>query len=85
MPRIRRSSTARSIGARSDYDASLNGGEDDDANSTTASVFPDDPERTRQRTEADSHMHQYISEQLNRYKVDKSTAEPDESELETKA
>lgn len=68
MRRIRRSSTARSIGARSDFDTSVNG-HDDDARSTTGSVFPhDDPEKAREKEEADSHMHQYISDQLNRFK-----------------
>lgn len=70
MPRIRRSSTARSIGARSDFDGSLDGDEhDDDVRSTTASVFPVDSERAKEREEADSHMHQYVSNQLERYKT----------------
>lgn len=41
---------------------------DDDAKSTTGSVFHDDPEKSREKEEADSHMHRYISDQLNRYK-----------------
>lgn len=82
MPRVRRSSTARSIGARSDFDT--NGVDDEDARSTAASVFPDDPERARQKTEADSHMHHYISEQLNRYRVDNSGGNYDEEDLETR-
>jgi|SRR5688572_30464060 hypothetical protein len=73
MPRIRRSSTARSIGARSDFDASVNG-HDDDAHSTTASVFPDGPERTKEKEEADTHMHQYVSDQLERYKSDQHSS-----------
>ncbi|CAH0001606.1 unnamed protein product [Clonostachys byssicola] len=84
--RIRRSSTSRSIGARSDF--SLNGvdvdDDDGDAHSTTASVFPDDPERARQRSEADSHMHQYISDQLERYRIDQTSNEY-EQDLETDA
>lgn len=67
MPQIRRSSTARSIGARSDFDASVNGN-DDDARSTTTSIFPDDSERLKEREEADEHMHHYVSEQLERYR-----------------
>lgn len=59
MPRLRRSSTARSIGARSDFD--------DDSHSAN-SVRLDDPERVRQRSVADGHMHSYISEQLSRYR-----------------
>lgn len=67
MPRIRRSSTARSIGARSDYDGSVNG-YDDDARSTTASIYPEDPDRAKEKEEADNHMHQYVTDQLERYK-----------------
>lgn len=62
-PHMRRSSTARSIGARSDFDISVNG-EDFD----TRSVAPDDPEREAERKEADAHLHQYISEQLQKVK-----------------
>lgn len=58
-PRLRRSSTARSIGARSDFD--------DDSHSAN-SVRLEDPERARERSIADSHMHNYISDQLSRYK-----------------
>ncbi|KAI6778782.1 uncharacterized protein J7T54_007435 [Emericellopsis cladophorae] len=66
MRHIRRSSTARSIGARSDFDDSVN--DDEDVRSTTASIFPsDDPERVREKEEADSHMHRYVSDQLNHY------------------
>lgn len=65
--RIRRSSTARSMGARSDFDASTNGVEDD-ALSISNSVFPDDQDKVKEKTEADSHMHRYISDQLSRYK-----------------
>ncbi|OTA83608.1 hypothetical protein M434DRAFT_181138 [Hypoxylon sp. CO27-5] len=60
---MRRSSTARSISARSDFDASVNGEEFD-----VRSVGPDDPEREAQRKEADAHLHQYISEQLEKVK-----------------
>ena len=86
MRRIRRSSTARSIGARSDFDASVNG-YDDDARSTTDSIYPpDDPERAKEKEEADSHMHRYISDQLNRFKDDKSThGHTNGDEFETKA
>lgn len=62
---LRRSSTARSIGARSDFESSING--DDDARSVTNSVYHDDPERVKEKQEADSHMHRYISDQLRRY------------------
>ncbi|ORY64370.1 Six-hairpin glycosidase-like protein [Pseudomassariella vexata] len=66
-PRMRRSSTARSIGARSDFDNSSNGdGDDDDKNSVSGL----DPDREHERREADAHMHQYISDQLERVKAD---------------
>ncbi|CAJ2511835.1 Uu.00g074600.m01.CDS01 [Anthostomella pinea] len=55
-PRMRRSSTARSMGARSDFDNSVYGDDDDD------------PEREAQRKEADAHLHSYISDQLQRVK-----------------
>jgi hypothetical protein len=66
--KLRRSSTARSIGARSDFEGSMNG--DDDVRSTTNSVFYEDPERASARAEADSHMHQYISDKLSKYRGD---------------
>ena len=83
---MRRSSTARSIGARSDFDNSING-HDDDARSTTNSIFPpEDPERAKEREEADSHMHKYISDQLNRYKDgDLNEASHPEEEIECTA
>jgi hypothetical protein len=78
MPRIRRSSTARSIGARSDFD--------DDTRSVTNSIYHDDPDRARERTEADAHMHSYVSEQLERYKDDKKDGNYEhDDEFETKA
>lgn len=84
---FRRSSTARSIGARSDFDTSLNG--DDDARSThTGYIFPaEDPERLKQKEEADSHMHRYISDQLNRYQGQDGNNgyDRDAEEYETKA
>lgn len=65
---IRRSSTARSIGIRSDFDTDVNGTE---ANASLGhSIHADDPERERERSEADEHMHQYISDQLARFKDD---------------
>lgn len=80
--RLRRSSTGRSIGARSDFDGSVNG-YDDDAQSTANSVFTEDPDRTKDRDEADIHMHQYISDQLNRFRVEGQGDDTDE--YETKA
>ncbi|KAF3800534.1 hypothetical protein GCG54_00003432 [Colletotrichum gloeosporioides] len=77
-PRMRRSSTARSIGARSDFDSEMNG-QDGGDDSLGNSVTLEDPdklrERMRERSEADAHMHRYISDQLQRYKDDKEDKE----------
>ncbi|KAF4824658.1 hypotheticall protein [Colletotrichum tropicale] len=77
-PRMRRSSTARSIGARSDFDSDMNG-QDGGDDSLGNSVTLEDPdklrERMRERSEADAHMHRYISDQLQRYKDDKEDKE----------
>ena len=80
---IRRSSTARSIAARSDFDSSVNG--DDDARSVTNSVHPDDPERLREKEEADSHMHRYIADQLERFKEGNGEDAYEGDEVETRA
>lgn len=79
---IRRSSTARSIGARSDFDTD----EEDDARSTANSVFPTDPEREKEKSEADEHMHHYITDQLNRINGDDKNGIYDhEDEFEAQA
>jgi len=66
---MRRSSTARSIGARSDFDISVNG---DDARSIGNSVAPEDAEREKERREADEHTAHYVSEQLSRVRSNQS-------------
>ncbi|KAK8037019.1 cytoplasmic protein [Apiospora marii] len=74
-PHMRRSSTARSISARSDFESSVNGDDDDNhdarsiGNSVAGAPFTD-PERESQRQEADAHMHRYISEQLEKVQKD---------------
>ncbi len=76
MHRIRRSSTARSIGARSDFEASVNGGDeygdddDDDARSDGTAGAANGRPKDKEKSEADEHMHRYVSDQLNRYKDD---------------
>lgn len=75
MPHIRRSSTARSIGARSDFgDADANGYDDDGYHSTGAGSVTEaeDPEQLRQKAEADEHMRNYITEQLERVKSEQT-------------
>ncbi|KAM0474855.1 hypothetical protein ACHAPX_007376 [Trichoderma viride] len=80
---LRRSSTARSITARSDFESSVNG--DDDARSVTNSVYHDDPERIKEKQEADSHMHRYISDQLHRYNGASNEEDSGGDEYETRA
>lgn len=91
---LRRSSTGRSIGARSDFDVSINGDHDDDddddpdedGRSTINSVFQGDSGKVKEKQEADLHMHQYISDQLTRYKDGALLdGKSDEEEFETKA
>lgn len=73
MPRIRRSSTARSLAVRSDFSNGTDedGDEDDGAytprRSSHGSVLLDaDPLRAKERADADAHMSRYVSEQLER-------------------
>ena len=68
--KMRRSSTARSMGARSDFDTSVNG--DDDPRSIGNSAEPEDPERERERREADVHTANYVLEQLSRVRSNQS-------------
>lgn len=64
-PNMRRSSTARSIAARSDFDL-------DDARSIGNSVEAENPEREKERREADFHTANYVSEQLERVRSHQS-------------
>ena len=66
---MRRSSTARSIGARSDFDTSING---DDLHSVGNSVETETAEREKERQEADAHTAHYVSEQLSRVRSNQS-------------
>ena len=75
-PRLRRTSTSRSIAARSDFD--LNRFEDEgDGDFPTRRgslshgvLMAANPERLREKREADNHMHAYISQQLERVKLE---------------
>ncbi|KAL5345873.1 hypothetical protein ACLOAV_008899 [Pseudogymnoascus australis] len=61
---MRRSSTSRSIGTRSDFNGSANGdAHEDDAGSHRNSV---DPEGEKERNEANRHVAHYVSEQLEK-------------------
>ena len=68
---MRRSSTSRSIGARSDFDHSLNG-DDEDKLSVGNSVETENAEREKERKEADEHTAHYVSEQLSRVRSHQS-------------
>ena len=70
-PKMRRSSTSRSIGARSDFDHSLNGDEGDKV-SIGNSVDTETTEREKQRKVADEHTAHYVSEQLSRVRSHQS-------------
>ncbi|TVY34915.1 Uncharacterized protein LOCC1_G007222 [Lachnellula occidentalis] len=65
-PKMRRSSTSRSLGQRSDFDASANEEED------VKSVESDNEERAKERQEADAHTAHYVSEQLSRVRSHQS-------------
>lgn len=111
--RLRRSSTSRSLAARSDFSANgdllaTNGtgaaAADDDDDGPDAdpyssqnpnpslarrgSVNPatlNDPERERERQEAEAHLHSYITQQLERVRMERGAdgyAEGDEFEAQ---
>jgi hypothetical protein len=71
---IRRSSTTRSIGARSDYDISTNGDLEDDVRSLGNSVGPDHLQREHERQEANAHIATYVTEQLEKVRSNDSLA-----------
>jgi hypothetical protein len=85
---LRRSSTSRSLAARSDYsvndkngydthDGSENGDGADTPGGYSArrgSVNPaqlNDPAKVKEREEADAHLHSYITQQLERVKLER--------------
>jgi hypothetical protein len=70
---VRRSSTTRSIGARSDFDRS--GSADGDGNEDFRSVDSTETEtaeKERERREADEHTANYVWEQLSRVRSNQS-------------
>jgi hypothetical protein len=83
---IRRSSTTRSIGYRSDY-ASTNGDDDDDDEvnnpiKRSNSIGVLDEEALKERAKVDQHVAHYISDQLERVKSGDS-GDVDGGEFET--
>lgn len=66
---MRRSSTARSIGARSDFPSDFDAVGDDSLDAR--SVYGgDDPERQAEVREANVHLHRYVTDQLERVRTD---------------
>lgn len=80
---LRRSSTSRSIGFRSDWETSTNG-DDDDVHSPAkrrSSVGYLDPEAVEQKTAMQERLNHYVSGQLERVKT--GLADVDNDEFET--
>lgn len=80
MPRIRRSSTTRSIGNRSSFYTSANGdsyGEED-----VDSVRADHDEKERRKSEANQHIAKYVTDQLERIQSNESVFDEDEFEAQ---
>ena len=72
--RIRRSSTTRSIGNRSSFNESLNGDGDRAGAASSHSAVADDEEQDKRRKEADLHVANYVSDQLERIRSNESAA-----------
>jgi len=66
------------MGARSDFDVSTEGGDDD----YRSVVDAEDPEREKERREADLHTANYVSEQLSRVRSNASADFEDGDEFE---
>lgn len=75
---LRRSSTSRSIGARSDFDTSANGDYEDGVCSMRNST--ENTERERERIEANAHVARYVSERLERVRSRDSAVFENEDE-----
>lgn len=71
---MRRSSTARSMGARSDFTATDGGDyeDHDEPRSIGGSVGTENAERAEERRTADAHLSNYVSEQLARVRSHQS-------------
>ncbi|CBX93366.1 predicted protein [Plenodomus lingam JN3] len=82
---LRRSSTSRSIGHRSDWGGSTNGDEDDVTSPARRknSVGVADAEQMEQRAAMEARLNHYVSGQLQRIKTGMQDYEPDEFETTT--
>lgn len=79
---LRRSSTARSIGHRTDWETSTNGDDDLGPIKRTNSIGYLNEEDMQNKAEMDKHVASYVSDQLERIKSNKSDP-VDSGELET--
>jgi hypothetical protein len=79
---LRRSSTSRSIGFRSDWETSTNGEEDPLRLNRTNSIGYLDSEALRRKAEMDDKVALYVNDQLERVKSGES-ADIDHGEFET--
>jgi hypothetical protein len=80
---LRRSSTTRSIGHRSDWETSTNGDDDDDARSPVRrknSVGYMDEDAIKAKQAIQERLNHYVSGQLERVKTGMNEYEPDEFE-----
>ena len=84
-PRIRRSSTTRSIGNRSSFNVSASGDlsrEDDEAQSAIGSVRNEQHEGERRKSEANEHVAKYVADQLERIQSNEPVFDEDEYEAQ---
>lgn len=79
---LRRSSTARSIGHRSDWETSTNGDEDFSPINRSNSIGYLNAEDIEEKAAMDKHVAHYVSDQLQRIKLN-DDANVDGGELET--
>lgn len=79
---LRRSSTTRSIGFRSDYETSINGDDEDPASPARRknSVGYLDEDAIQAKKEIEERFNHYVSGQLERVKTGMADYEPDEFE-----
>jgi hypothetical protein len=68
--KMRRSSSARSISARSDFEASANGDTEESTSMSNSGLLDEEPEASKERQEADQHMNRYVSTQLEKFRSD---------------
>lgn len=80
MPRVRRSSTSRSIGNHAS--ANEDDDEDDDAHTANGSAYTNGDENQRRKSEANEHIAKYVTDQLERIQTSGSVFDEDEYEAQ---